>query len=201
MKSKDSLHEMYETTPRDERKGLTGYCDDRNYTKLTSGKRTNPIFTIDITDLCDATISLVKDGCMDGEERWVENENGEHIEYAPGAIEMASKGLHHPRLNFHCKYYGDYDSDGKKIQKFTDKDYQTFFNVLIDAISKINTMIENDICIRCVRDPKIAAAIVIALNEQFNQMYIKPESIEYDFGTYQVMKNAFKPIKKKGKKK
>lgn len=62
-------------------------------------------------------------------------------------------------------------------------------------------MIENDICIRCIRDQKIAAAIVIALNEQFNQIYIKPESIEYDFGTYQVMKNAFKPNKKKGKKK
>lgn len=200
MKPKDSLHEMYETTPRDERK-LSGYCDHLNYMKLTSKKRTNPIFTIDITNLCDATISLVKSGCMDGRDRWIENEDGEHIEYSPGAIEMAGKGLHYPRLNSYCKYTGEYNSDGEKTEKFTDEDFEAFFNVLIDMIGKINTMIENDICIRCIRDPKIAAAIVIALNEQFNQMYIKPESIEYDFDTYRVMKNGFKPNKKKGKKK
>ena len=200
MKPKDSLHEMYETTPRDERK-LNGYCEHLNYMKLTSKKRTNPIFTIDITNLCDATISLVKNGYLDGEERWIENEDGEHIEYGPGAIEMASKSLHYPKLNSYCKYTGDYNNDGEKIQKFTDEDCQAFLTVLVDIISKINTMIENDICIRCIRDPKIAAAIVIALNEQFNQMYIKPESIEYDFSTYQSMKNAFKPNKKKGKKK
>lgn len=200
MKSKDSLHEMYETTPRDERK-LNGYCEDRNYMKLSSGHRTNPIFTIDITNLCDATISLVKSGRTDGKDRWIENEFGEYIEFAPGTIEMTTKNLHHPKLNSYSKYTSEYNRDGEKTEKFTNADFEAFFNVLIDMISKINTMIENDICIRCVRDPKIAAAIVIALNEQFNQMHVKPESIEYDLATYQVMMNGFKYNKKKGKKK
>lgn len=200
MNSKDSLHEMYETTPRDERK-LNGYCEDRNYMKLSSGHRTNPIFTIDITNLCDATISLVKHGYLDGQQKWIENEDGENIEKSCGPIGLISKGLHAPSHDIQCDYYGDYNNDGETTQKFTDEDCQRFLTTLVETVSSLNTMIENDICIRCIRDPKIAAAIVIALNEQFNQMYIKPESIEYDFGTYQVIKNAFKLNKKKGKKK